>query len=262
MVEMFMGYGTIKNGVLTSLQSGHFPQVQVGLDASKPTANIGDFYIATDTGKQYICYVASVWSLYSSFSYEEYSNHLGTVDNIMNIATAGNGTATTNSVNHRMDLSTGISAIGLQKYHSLVGITPATQEFECDFLLQNIVTGVGGSRRSYVGLMADPSQGALSDGVYIYQDIDIADDWIAFTRGNLEQSSAGITTPANGDLITIKGMKNIVQFIINGVVTRTVTTINLTGVTCYPVVVVNAGDANVSTARQISCDYISWKVFK
>lgn len=57
-------YGNIKSGRLITVKSGHYPQMQMGLDASKTTnPSIGDLYYATDTGLIYNCFVVNIWSL-------------------------------------------------------------------------------------------------------------------------------------------------------------------------------------------------------
>lgn len=57
-----MSFGSIKTGRLTTIESGKYPQVLIGLDANK-TSNpvMGDIYIASDTEIFYVCFVVGTW---------------------------------------------------------------------------------------------------------------------------------------------------------------------------------------------------------
>lgn len=54
----------IDNGVVVSLDSGHQPKFNYGLDANKQAnPTFGDTYYATDTHITYACYVNGSWSI-------------------------------------------------------------------------------------------------------------------------------------------------------------------------------------------------------
>jgi len=250
-----MTFGSIKTGRLTSLESGHYPQVQSGLDASKTVSpGVGDTYYATETGKIYTCFISGTWTLTSSVSVERYSNHLGTVDNIMSTSVFGNGTASTSS--HQMDLSSGVGLASFASYKTNIGINPDTDYFVFNAKAQNIVNGATGIRWSMVGLMLEE---VTDNGVYFMQDETNA--WTVRTIWVTENKTTSIPALVNGDRLTIIGQKNRCVFLVNGLVVA-VHVAQVSAFTFYPFFVVRDNVAEATVARQISCDYIDIEVMK
>lgn len=248
------GVVRIASGKILNTASGQTPQLYVGLDASKPSPGVGDTYIATDTGKNYTCFVNGIWSLSISPVIEEYSNHLGTIDNMITTAVTGLGTASTDAANHEMDLSTGIGA-GTSDYRNAVAIDPSLVNFETNYIIKNIVDGIGGNRSFTIGVTDNLGVGAYfymhsSDGL-----------WSVYSSNGISFEQTVITPFSSGDILTIKGMKNIIIYFINGVIVATHKSIVFGGVSCYSRMCLFSSGA-VTAARSLSVDYSSWKVLK
>jgi len=254
-----MSYLIIADGNVLTITEGNYPALSVGLDAEKPTSpSIGNMHIATDTGKNYVCFVSGTWNIVSSPTVDSYFNHLGTTDNMMSITTSGNATGLTNSANHRMDLSTGTLATGKSIYKGAVTIYPDNEDVCFNLKVQNVVNGANGAKFTYFGLIEDPA--TIVSGAFFYCDNN--NDWYVMTQnGPLTVETTAITAIASGDRIAIYGKKQKMLYFVNGELIAS-HSISNTGVTWIPCAVVSATDANVSTARQISIDYISWEILK
>ncbi len=243
----------IRDGKLVSLTDGYYPQIQSGLDANKPTSpGVLDVYIATDTGKNYTCYSTGIWTLTDSLSIEEYSNHLGTVDNMMSTIISGNGTATTDAVNHEMDLDAGDALTHLASYVANININPSTTAFIINIKINNIVAG-SNVFMSRLGLF-DSSD---NKGVYFFQTMLGA--WGAMTNDGITTESTTGLTIADGNLLTIKGDKTKTYFLVDGIIIATHTLI-LVNNNIAPMVHISVAFAGaVTTTRKISVDYFHWR---
>ena len=247
----------IEDGRIISMEDGHQPHFFAGLDASKPTnPSTGDKYSAYDTGKEYSCIVENVWTVFSSPCVDEYSNHLGTVDSMMSTTVTGNSTASTTA--HQMNLSSGLSAIGKAIYQAGIVITPDTEDVLLNMTVQNIIDGAGGARTTKLGAFEDPS--VIISGIFFFQDTD--DTWSVNTAlGPFSLETTAIAAVVAGDLLTIYAKQKKVLFFVNGDLVAT-HSIDNTGVTWIPAAVVSATAANVTTARELSIDNISWRIYK
>ncbi len=230
------------------------PQSQVGLDASKTaTPIVGEGYNATDTGKSYQCFVTGVWSLTYSPCYEEYSNHLGTVDNFTGLTFSGTGSGTTDAVNHKMNLSTGTGGGGLAEYHINRYLEPATECFELNYIINDIVLGDGSERLFELGLSQNNCVARFeisSGGVSRCK-----------TLANGVFKSTAISNLVNGDKLTIKNYKILVLFYVNGyLVASHLDTPFIAGLIAQPAANVFIAVSTVATTMSI--DYIGLKVFK
>ena len=240
---------------LLTIKSGQYPKLDIGLDADKPSfPGLGNTYHATDAGKIYTCFISGTWTLTSSASVERYSNHLGTVDNIMGTSVYGNGTASTSS--HQMNLSSGVGLASFASYKMNISINPDTDYFVFNGRVTNIVNGATGIRWSMVGLMIEE---VTDNGVYFMQDE--TDAWTVRTIWVTENKTTSIPALVNGDRLTIIGQKNRCVFLVNGLVVA-VHVAQVSAFTFYPFFVVRDNVAEATVARQISCDFIDIEVMK
>lgn len=258
------GVQRIAGGKIVSLSGGHYPQLLVDLDASKPSPGIGDTYIATDTGKTYTCYVSGVWSLLHSPCNEGYENHMGTFDNIMVADEVAGGTALMDAANHQIDLSSITGAETRGGYKSVISLNPGQTAFEFNCKITNIVNGTGGYRNTCIGVMqANTAQDGVGltsiIGLFFIQITD--NSWGIWCVDTVASAgSGGSYTIVNGDLLTIKGNKAKFDFFINGSKQVSFSRAYAASEACYPMCYV-AGTAGTTVARTVSCDYISWRIF-
>jgi hypothetical protein len=234
-----------------------------GTDSNKSNVSpsVGDSYSTIDTFKKYYCFTAGTWTLVDSIHAETYRNHLGTTDNLMGFQIS-NGTAVTNSANHRADLSSATLANAYATYDTVTSgyvINPSTQSFEVLFKVQNLSNGTDGTKKTFLGILGDPTSSS-TDFVAFYQDENNA--WwvmnnIHWTNPNSGYSQTA-TSISNGDLLMIKGILNNIYFFKNGSLINSINTYISTqnlyigaSVQCTLL---------TSVARQASIDYIGWKV--
>lgn len=250
-----MSFGMrIEDGQIVSMQDGHMPNDFVGLNASKPTnPGVGDVYKETDTGKEYTCFVANIWSLTNSPVYEEYSNHLGTVDNMMSVWLGGDatGTGVTDAANHKMDLST-MTGDNQTYYLSNRSISPSSENFEFNTKISNLVSGEGGTRAYTIGLEGYHCKARF------YQEDEGA--WQTYTDDGVNVTLNNILDIVSGDMLSIKNYGSLIMFYVNGVLVATHNTPNFSGL-LGRLGVAPIG-LSVTTARQISVDYFGWRIFK
>ena len=198
-----------------------------------------------------------------TYAVEEYSNHLGTVDNFTQTVLAGNGTQSTDTVNHKMDLSTGITAASAATYDTKKTWTLGTNPIVVNIVVKGIQAGGTGSVSTQLGL-----SGVFGSYVYMLTagdavafKSDASGYWSAHT-GNTSAgfTDTGITTPSDGDLLTINATTSTCKYYVNGTLVATHTTNIPTGV-------LNIGGGvacgtGLTTARKVSVDMLSFKVYK
>lgn len=243
---------TIKSGKDVSIQSGHYPNLYVGLDASKPTPAVGYYGICKDTGKSYICYVNGIWSLVDSAAVHGASNHEGNTSNIFISILTGLGAGAENAALHRFDMATGAGA-GTSAYECNLDIVPATDTFTCNMKIDAMALGVAGNRYYFLGIQG------MNCEVVFYQTN--AGDWSCHTHDGVTAQNTTITALNDKDLLTIRGNGTNIQYLVNGSVVATHTTIAFVGVSGTMQAYIVA-DASVTTSRDISIDYISTEVLK
>jgi hypothetical protein len=189
---------------------------------------------------------------------EEYSNHLGAVDNFTQIGTTGNGEASTDAVNHKMDLSCGLTVVGHGRFESKELWTLGLKPIVANFIIGAVVDGVAGSRRSRFGLKADFSDYSDVNAVEFYHNN--SDNWVARTFGTSFGNSQSISDIVAGDLCTIVATSSSCEFFVNGVLVHTSTTY-------IPTSALHVGGQAISsttaatTARELGIDMMSLKRF-
>jgi hypothetical protein len=255
-----MTYGMILTGRLVSLDSGHYPQLNSGLDSNKPSSpGVMDSYIANDTGKQYICYISGIWTLVYSEGYEEYQNHLGTTDNFMQTAVSANGTAVTDATNHEMDLSTGITNPSTSRYISKDTFDASANSLISTLKVDNIVSGLPNTKfnEMHIGFMADFAVDDSDNTAEFVQKKD--GTWVTRTTNNSGSTTdQSISAIGNGDVLGILVTSNAVLFFKNGsFLNYSITT--LPTVNMYAGVGIFATEAGLTTARSCSVDYFRFR---
>ncbi|HWQ95917.1 MAG TPA: hypothetical protein VN368_00955 [Candidatus Methylomirabilis sp.] len=254
----------IVGGRRISLVDGHMPQYYVGLDAGKPTnPGVGDKYAAMDTGKDYTCFVANIWSLTGSPAVERYSNHLGITDSIM--AATKTGHTTTTVTGHQRNLSTGTGALfsdGMSDYTSNISFS-AISSFILNFKVQGIVQGategLGGLVMTVLGAIINP--GTIEAGAY-FESLD-DNSWQAHTStdSGIGSETTIISAPTNGDLLTIIGSGSKRIYLVNGEIVASHTTVDIGSDVYKPTAYVRYTGV-VTTASEIAIDYIDFEVLK
>jgi len=245
-------YQRIANGKVISVKDGNMPYIYVGTDVGKPTPGVGDLAICTDTGKQYICFVNGIWAINYSVTKNGASNHEGTITNVFGQYLAGAGTGVTNAAFHRYDMTTGTGVAGSESdYIAYIDITPLTDSFEANILVQNLVSGANGNRYYFIGIM-----GLNCEVVFTQTN---AGAWQCHTHDGVTDQTTNIANIVAGDRLAIKGTGGKIHYLVNGSVVASHTTVALVGVTGQLTAEV-VGDVNVTTARELSVDQMSIEV--
>ena len=250
-----MSFGmTIEDGQIVSMQDGHMPNDFTGLDASK-SANpgVGDVYKATDTSKEYACFVTNVWSLISSPCYEEYNNHTATWNSFM----SSTGSVLANYSNHRFDLNLiSVDDPAILDFNRSIFIT--TEPFELNMKVNNISNGALGV--GVQGMYTDIGLGGGNVNVLVRSHTNSSNvtTWIFYTGNNAGSESTAIPDIVDNDLITFKNFGNIIMLYINGELQSTHSIVDYSGQSAHPQVFINGDGSD----RTISLDYIGWRIYK
>lgn len=189
---------------------------------------------------------------------EEYSNHLGATDNFTSTGTTGNGTATSDATNHKMVLSTGITVVGKSWFEAKPTYTLGSKPTILNYIVQSLVDGVGGVRRSSIGFHDNFGAVLETDGLLFFHDD--SNNWYVRTTKSGSSTSQAIADPVNGDLLTIVATSSKVAFYKNG-------TLLFTSTTNIPTAAMQFGAGTLttvvaaSTARTIGIDMMSVKVY-
>ena len=190
---------------------------------------------------------------------EEYSNHLGATDNFTQTHTTGNGTATADTTNHEMDLSCGLTVVGMAAFETKKQWTISAKPLVCNFLVQNINVGAGGTERGIaIGLKDDFTHAVGSPyAVFEYDEDDDIWETRSYNSG-LEENT--ISDIVNGDFLTIVATSSNIKFYVNGALVST-------HISQIPSSGTNAGakvsciSVAVTTAVQISIDMMGIKAY-
>lgn len=188
-----------------------------------------------------------------NFPQEEYSNHLGAVDNFTQSATAGNGTAATDAANHEMDLSSGNTIVGYGNFITKKTFTVDSEPLIYNCLIQNYVAGAAGQRRIRLGFSTVFDLNTPSDVAMIYH---VDGTWYAATAVGASWTNTGIAALSSGDFVTIVVTSSECRFYVNGVVVANHTT-NLPTAALYAGGLAITDVAGATTATSVSIDLFS-----
>ncbi len=252
--DTYLAYDTNREYICYSTGSWTFnPRSKIGTDASKTSSPIaGEVYMASDTGKTYQCFVDDIWSLVNSPVYEEYFNHTGISDNIFLFSSSNNGTVLTDSTNHEVDISTGITSPGQGVCYINRSITPYIENLEANFKVDNIVYGTGGIRTFVIGVSGYHCEAHFRQTG--------TESWKTYTDAGSGATSTDIATIVDGDKLTIKNYGIIILFFVNGTLVSSHLTTTYDALLNGQLMVDATGSGAVTVAREISVDYIGMKV--
>jgi hypothetical protein len=189
---------------------------------------------------------------------EEYSNHLGAVDNFTQTGTAGNGTANTDAANHEMDLSTGVTVTGKAYFASKRGFAAAARPIVVNMLIQNIVMGAGGNREVATGLAENWASFSGTHHAAFYSANTGA--WVCTSFDGAGVENTSISPLSNGDMVSIVLSTSSVKFLVNAALVATHSTRIPTNAVQLGALVETKAMA-ATTARSISVDMMSVKRF-
>jgi hypothetical protein len=242
------------DGQIVSISDGHFPQSYAGLAASKPiNPGMGDQYLETDTGKEYACFAANIWSLQTSPSYIQYSNQTGAIDSVLGENCTGLGTVLQDSSIHSFILSSG-AGTGRGQIQSPALVVPAVHCFEFNFVVGNIIYGNGTPTGFVFGLVS----------LYPHMSICIAwnsmsNVWICYSESGASETTI-IANIVDGDHIMIKNFGSVIMFFVNGVLVATHSGVLGFGL-LLPFLANAESVAPATIPSSIGIEYFAWKVF-
>ena len=148
--------------------------------------------------------------------FEKYVNHLGSTDNFTQTETSGNGTASTDTANHKMDLSTGITNAGYSKFETKKSCNNINTLIS-NIIIDSIQNGIGGTRKTLIGFANDFSSSS-TEGAFFLHDND--NNWYTIIKDNNNTYIKAISSPINDDNLSIIIKKNTdrkIGFYINGI---------------------------------------------
>ena len=145
---------------------------------------------------------------------EEYSNHLGAVDNFTQTAVGGAGTATPDAANHEMDLVGPSGNVGSAIMRTKSQYTLGSAPLVGSFLVQNIGVSDGAGRNIEIGFSNGFATGGAAQMALVYYD---GTSWYRQNANGLPGEAYVIPDISSGDIITIVATSSILQFFVNGV---------------------------------------------
>ncbi len=157
----------------------------------------------------------------SGLEFREYKNHAGIVDAYTQTGVSGNGSATPNIPNHRMDLaSTGFN--GKAKFETIASWAPGSNQIVCNFIIQNWSKGVGGVPTAVVGMKQDFLSDTFANTIgFFYSASGV---WNTRTSNSVAATTNSIPNLVSGDELTIIITSSEVKFRVNNVNVSTHTT--------------------------------------
>ncbi len=258
----------IRNGQVVSLSEGHAPSFFTGLDASKSSnPGKGDTYYATDTFKQYICYVEGLWSLVYSPTHRLFLNDSGAINNNTRAILTGSGVAVTDSSIPQMMLTAGqtggVATDGAATFQTLDSIPVGSGAMLINIRLggSSIGNGSAGISDIFLGLCNDFTQVAPTNGLYFNYDR-VAAVWRAVRRVNSSGYNVEIPALSSGDLLTIYYTDGIAIFKVNGVnVTSTfITNVPASNIAMFCGCSVATSGTNQTSSTGLNVIYMSREV--
>lgn len=200
---------------------------------------------------------------------EEYSNHLGAVDNFTETTVTGSGTATTDVTNHGMNLSTGTTLESYSQFFTKASYTPSTKPIIVNFKVNNIVYGDlinGALNFRHIGLLvSNPGSSETMAGCtfkYMGGYAGGLTGWYIYVGDGTTGSKTKINTLNEGDFLTIYITSTLVKFFVNGTLVGTKTSpIPISGIKLGAYnFLTNIGLA--PTPPSMNIDYMGLKVYR
>ena len=186
---------------------------------------------------------------------EHYENHNGDVNNFLETAVTGIGTATEDTTNHKMYLhNPNGGGLGSALYRTKKQYIPDSEILTASFLIDDLVVGTGGSGLHLIGL--SDALPALSTGGYCFTLWSYGGTmgwWILVYNNTSNNLTASPVDPVAGDIVSF-------------VISKTTSKAFINNVEIYSSAIIPAGlmNAGVSVAHyagvidhDISIDYMS-----
>lgn len=158
---------------------------------------------------------------------EFYSNHLGTTDNFLSLATGGTGSGTPDTTNHELDIATGTTDGSYVWYRSKDTWAASVKPLIANIILSAKPTLAGGNNTEMVAGFTDNSKPAKT-GSALAACFSICSypggaETQALTNDGTSVTRTGISFSAN-DLLTVILTPLKAIFLVNGIIVATHTT--------------------------------------
>lgn len=149
---------------------------------------------------------------------EQYYNHLGNVDNLMELVETGNATGTENAADHSMDLNTGLNATGYAMYRTKKTWVLDENPLVCNFLVNNIVIGdpLIAVPTTMIGLLSGAPNFTGSNFTVSMSSALGVQWWADSVIPPVQHSSKHIADLVDGDLITFEATNTQERLFVNG----------------------------------------------
>lgn len=193
-----------------------------------------------------------------TFMIEEYSNHLGAVDNFTETFINADGTATEDAANHEMDLVSGTAWNGRAGFRTKSGLAFGAKPTTANIILQNLVLGTNDKFSLYIGFKANHEDPNPENAVlFLLNGVGV---WSVITADDVSFESTVIADVVAGDVLSITVVTGKAMYFVNGVLVAThedyvpTNTVKLgSSLLAY--------DAGAVAARTVSIDYMAMKRF-
>lgn len=188
---------------------------------------------------------------------ESFYTHFGATDAFWATSVTGNGTAThVTAFNHYLSQTVGVGAIGYSRLYSVRNYSLNSHSSIMNWVVRAHTTGVGGVRKTCIGMKAVTTTASLLDSVMFF--CDSTGQWSTVTGGAASSTSNNIAAISDNDLLTIVVDASEAKFYVNGTLVQSHTT-NISIADLYTVGLVIAEDANVTTTRTLQIEMMNWE---
>jgi len=188
---------------------------------------------------------------------EEFGTHFGATDAFWVNSVTGNGNYVhTLGTNHFVTCGTGTAAIGYSRLY-----TQQAHGFDAHFTIVSFIVrahviGVGGVRKTCIGLKAQTYNANLVNAVMFY--CDGAGQWSAVCASAALHTLVNIAAINDSDLLTVVANTSVAYFYVNGVYATMITT-NIPAGNLSEVGAVHAEDVNVTAERVLQLHMMTYK---
>ena len=144
---------------------------------------------------------------------EEYLNHLWRIDNTVETYSSGSGSSSHDVTNHEQDLSSGVG-IGAGTIQTVEQYTPGTKSIICEFIVNNVSKGSGGTVRAiHVGFRDDFENISGAPYALIQYNYD-TDEWRTHSYVSGSETNV-ISDIVSGDILKINLTTSSIKFYVN-----------------------------------------------
>ena len=188
---------------------------------------------------------------------ESFYTHFGATDAFWATSVTGNGTVShVTAFNHYLSQTVGIGAIGYSRLYSVRSYSLNSNSFIMNLIVRTHTTGVGGVRKTCIGMKKSSVDASLVDAIMFF--CDSTGQWSTVTADAGASTSNNIAAISDEDLLTIECDSSEARFYVNGTLVQTHTT-NISTDTLHTVGLVIAEDVNVTTTRTLQIHMMNWE---